>query len=593
MLSLAKVPRFLTRLGAPADSEEQRRIERVLASARVVLACAGLIAIFIDPTEPSRYANAAYALLAGYVLYSFVIWAVLNRTEAIPTSFPWIHILDLLFPAIITLFTDGPNSAFFLYFVFVLTAAAYRWGFIETFATAIAIVTVMTIEAASLSFGYPLGTWLEGDYEVNRFIIRAVYLILIGVLLGYLAEKEKELRAEGAFITRMGVLARVESGLRGTMHAILGETMRLFLAPRALAVVDQLATGRVFVWDSHSLRGGDNSIATSEVAPEERAQYVFPMPAHSWYAQRRGSGWTTWAIDGDARRARLQPAWSPEQYPLLAGAGAVAAIEVSMGSEWNGTLFLLDARLGADKLQELRFAQKLFRQIAPALYSVYLLRRLRSRAGAVERARVARELHDGALQALIAIEMDVDLLRREAAKTAPTATLQPRLERIQDLLREQVFDVRTLMQQMRTVSPAQLLDRLADAVERFRRDTGIAAEFVTDLDDVDLSPRVCRELVRITQEALANVRKHSGAQSVFVHLGLDNGSWILAVEDNGRGFEFSGRKSLPELDAARAGPAVIKERVRILGGNLEIESLPGQGTRLEVTFPQKAQTTYV
>ena len=75
MLSLAKVPRFLTRLGAPADSEEQRRIERVLASARVVLACAGLIAIFIDPTEPSRYANAAYALLAGYVLYSFVIWA--------------------------------------------------------------------------------------------------------------------------------------------------------------------------------------------------------------------------------------------------------------------------------------------------------------------------------------------------------------------------------------------------------------------------------------------------------------------------------------------------------------------------------------
>jgi two-component system nitrate/nitrite sensor histidine kinase NarX len=189
--------------------------------------------------------------------------------------------------------------------------------------------------------------------------------------------------------------------------------------------------------------------------------------------------------------------------------------------------------------------------------------------------------------------MDVDVLRRETAKPGHAVKLAPRLERIQEMLREQVFDLRTLMQQMRPVSPAELLDRLADAVERFRRDTGIAAEFVSGLDEVELSPRFCRELVRITQEALANVRKHSGAQHVLVRFGSDNGTWMLAVEDNGRGFQFSGRKSLPELDATRTGPAVIKERVRILGGNLEIESLPGQGTRLEVTFPRKAQTTYV
>jgi len=594
MLSLGKTSRFLTRLGAPVDRDEQTRIERVLASARVFLAGSGLLAISLDPTEPSRYASFAYALLIGYVGYSFVVWAVLKRSEAVAPAYPWIHVIDLLFPAVFTLFTEGPNSAFFLFFVFVLTAAAFRWGFIETFATALAIVTVMTIEAAMLSFGYPLGTWLEGDYEVNRFVIRATYLILLGLLLGYLAEQEKQLRAEEIFAGRVIGKARVDVGLRGSMQAVLGESMRLYLSPRALAMVQQTGSGRVFLWESHALPDGGNSVAGSEVGPEERPQYLVSIPAHSSYSQRRGAHWRTWAINAEGKRARTDPAWSPAACPQLGDAASVLSVGLHTGQEWNGWLLLFDARMG-DKLQELRFAQKLVRQIGPAVHNVYLLRRLRSRAGAVERARVARELHDGAIQALIAVEMEVDVLRREASRTENLIKISPRLERIQEMLREQVFDLRTLMQQMRPVefSPAQLLDHLADIVERFRRDTGITAEFVSVLDDVDLSPRLCRELFRITQEALANVRKHSGAQHVLVRFGVRQGRWTLEVEDDGRGFEFHGKKSLAELDASRTGPAVIKERVRIHGGNLEIESLPGQGTRLEVTFPQKAQATNV
>ena len=68
--------------------------------------------------------------------------------------------------------------------------------------------------------------------------------------------------------------------------------------------------------------------------------------------------------------------------------------------------------------EELRFLQELVRQIGPAVYNVYLLRRLRLRAGALERARFARELHDGAVQSLIAVEMQVDVLRRQSATTS-------------------------------------------------------------------------------------------------------------------------------------------------------------------------------
>jgi two-component system, NarL family, nitrate/nitrite sensor histidine kinase NarX len=204
-------------------------------------------------------------------------------------------------------------------------------------------------------------------------------------------------------------------------------------------------------------------------------------------------------------------------------------------------------------------------------------------------------LHDGAIQALIATEMEVDVLRREAARPVSAVSVPSRLERIQEMLREQVFSLRTLMQQLRPldVGPEQLLDYLADVVERFRRDTGISAQFVCGLEEVELPPRVCRELVRILQEALVNVRKHSGAGNVLVRLGIREGKWTLNVEDDGHGLPFTGRRSLAELDAERQGPQIIKERVRALGGDLHLESQPGQGCRLEISLPQKAQVAYV
>ena len=590
MLSWGKIPRFVARLGAPVDRDEQRRIERVLASARVFLAGFGLLAIYLDPTEPTRYSQLSYALLCGYALYAVAVWAALRRLPEFVPSFAWMHALDLIFPAVFTLVTEGPNSPFFLFFIFVLTAAAFRWGFLETVLTAATISALMLVEALLLSHAKVVG--LEGEYEINRLVIRLSYLLILGVLLGYLAEAEKRLRAEDIFIGRLIAKARVDVGLRGTMQTVLGESLRLFVAPRALAVVQQATSGRVFLWDSHVLENGSYSIAGSEVPPDERRQYLIALPAHAAYAQRRNDGWATWGMNGDGTRVRIDAGWSPSTCPHMGDAKSVLAVEINMGREWSGCLLLFDAHSG-DKLQELRFAQKFIRQIGPALYNVYLLRRLRSRAGAVERARVARELHDGAIQALIAVEMEVDVLRREAARGDNAGALAERLQRVQEMLREQVFDLRTLMQQMRPVElgSAQLLDHLADIVERFRRDTGISADFTSSLEDVELPPRVCRELVGITQEALANVRKHSGARRVLVRFGVQQGNWTLQVEDDGRGFDFAGTKDLPELEACRKGPAVIKERVRILGGNLEIESLPGEGTRLQVTCPQKSHAT--
>jgi signal transduction histidine kinase len=214
------------------------------------------------------------------------------------------------------------------------------------------------------------------------------------------------------------------------------------------------------------------------------------------------------------------------------------------------------------------------------------LRAESSQAKAMDRALVARELHDGAIQSLIGMEVQVDVLRRQAEEQQ--LAMAGELARIQEMLRGEVLNLRELMQQMKPqdLSPRQLLDFLAEYVDRFWRETGISASFVSDLDEVSLPPAVCREVARIVQEALVNVRKHSGAQNVIVRLGREPKAWKLEVDDDGRGFDFEGRLSQEDLDDSRKGPVIIKERVRAIGGQLTVESSRGRGARLEISLPR-------
>jgi signal transduction histidine kinase len=142
------------------------------------------------------------------------------------------------------------------------------------------------------------------------------------------------------------------------------------------------------------------------------------------------------------------------------------------------------------------------------------------------------------------------------------------------------------------VDAQRLLGVLGDTVERFQRETGIQARFVTDLENLEMPQRVCREILRIVQEGLVNVRKHSGARHVLVRLGSNLEKWNLTVEDDGKGFPFAGRYSQDQMDEVRKGPMMIMERVGLIAGELTVESNPGQGTRLEVSVPRNVEVPH-
>jgi signal transduction histidine kinase len=260
---------------------------------------------------------------------------------------------------------------------------------------------------------------------------------------------------------------------------------------------------------------------------------------------------------------------------------------MGLAREWQGRVYLFDAVRPGGSARCLHFLEALAEHVTPPLTNVFLIRRLRARAGAAERARVARELHDGAIQALFGIEMKVEALRR--ASDRDPASLDTELEAVQEVIRRQVLELRDLMQALRPIeldSGDQLPDVLAHVVERFRRDTGVSARFVSSGGRPVLQPTTALEVIRIVQEALVNIRKHSRARNVLVRLGRDDHTCTLVIEDDGCGFDFDGRLNGKDLDQARVGPAIIKERARIAGARLTVDSAPGEGARVELMFSE-------
>jgi len=595
--------RFFGRPQPPADPSEIRRIERWLATARVFLALSALAAIYMDPTQLG-HAPVAYGLLGIYLIHGVMVITLLRRRQQSTMAFRLlVHGADIVWPAFISVFAEGPRSPFFLFFFFVLAAAAYRWGLWETLSTAAAEVALLWIESFVL-----LRVWatqgkrlpwhgLAGlqinvtEFEPKRLFMLSVYLLVMGLLLGYLAEQQRRLRAEKAAVTSMLAKVRVEAGLTGTLQQICRQVQGMYAASRVLVASQEIHSRRIFLGELRDGDGAPSDFTWLNSSPRDANRYLEDFPGEVFYAARNRDRWSLTALDSEGNQVAAPSGEPLARLQERQSFRSLIAISFVFGGEWRGRIFVFDPSWKGDTQEELRFLLDLFRQVGPAIYNVYLLHRLRRRAGAAERARVARELHDGAVQSLIAVEMQVDVLRRQA-ETSPEV-VGSELGRIQGLLREEVLKLRELMQQMKSidVDSRRFLSVVRDAVERFERETGISARFVTDAEKLEMPDKVCREFLRIVQEGLVNVRKHSKARHALVRLSTNSTEWCLTLEDDGKGFPFSGRLSQDELDQMGKGPTIIKERVRLIEGGLTVESNPGLGTRLEIKVPRDGESS--
>jgi two-component system nitrate/nitrite sensor histidine kinase NarX len=206
-----------------------------------------------------------------------------------------------------------------------------------------------------------------------------------------------------------------------------------------------------------------------------------------------------------------------------------------------------------------------------------------------ERTALAHELHDSLAQTLAGLRFQVRLLQDGIKKGDPN-TLLTDVQRLSNGLDEAHTELRDLLHGFRA-PPDQLglVNGLRKIVERFQQETKIHSLFQQGCRDPGLSPTDEMQILRIAQECLANTRKHAEAHTVRVMITCHtDGNLMLLVEDDGIGFESVAKMGRP---GEHIGLSIMQERARRLGGQLRIESEPGEGTRVELIYkPQHAES---
>lgn len=191
-----------------------------------------------------------------------------------------------------------------------------------------------------------------------------------------------------------------------------------------------------------------------------------------------------------------------------------------------------------------------------------------------ERARVARDLHDQVNQSLTGV-----LLRLEATRSEAPPELAPEIEETSRLAHQAMDELLTVARQLRPTALDDLGLRAAIAglVEELDP-AGVSADFSCQDDPSGLDPDIQLVIYRVSQEAIGNAVRHSGASSIEVTLARRDDSFELIVTDDGSGFSF---------DQATSGLGLggMRERAILVGGELDIESRSGHGTTVRLTVP--------
>ncbi|MGD8631552.1 MAG: histidine kinase [Gammaproteobacteria bacterium] len=201
-----------------------------------------------------------------------------------------------------------------------------------------------------------------------------------------------------------------------------------------------------------------------------------------------------------------------------------------------------------------------------------------------ERTRIAHELHDSLAQSLASLRYQVRVLD-ETMHQGDESTTWQQLERIENSLDEANTELRGLIANFRAPTYKRgLLDAVEQMVSQFRIETGIKTYLQKEWAAGSLPVDVQTQILRIIQEALWNIRKHSHAKTVRILLrGETDGKYNVLIEDDGVGIG----KQVNGAAGEHIGLSIMRERAARLGGILRLESEPGEGTRvaLEITQP--------
>ena len=560
-------------MNLPPSIASRVQIERVIAGGRVALAAASLFGAWWAPGEPARSLAIIYTLNGVYLAYAVSLMALMwsgsrTRTLTIAT-----HVGDIAFVTVLQYFTGGPSSPFFLYFVFSVVSATLRWDWKATLVTAAVVLSAYVLMTLWMSQTFALALF-EGD----RFIIRSMYIVVVAAILAYLSRHHERLRLEIDRLARWPQPSVLD--MQSAMRDVLRHAAEIVAAAQVVVVWEADDEPDTFVAAWPDERGAITKHAPDEMAPFvssnlEGATLVAagPIDAQSPLLVTNDHGEIVAAAGHihDGILARLR------------GRGFTSA--PFRTDRLAGRVFFADFTSPASELVPM--TEVLVREIGSSLERLHVANELKEIAAREERIRLARDLHDGVLQSLTAIRLEIGAV---AGAIADSPAVRDRLAAVERALAIEQRELRLFIGGLEPAR-ASAADRasLPARLEALRE--RIALEWhmpVTIRCAVDRLPDAIDAAVPLmVHEAIVNALKHGQPSRVAVTVERHAERLSIVAIDDGRGFPFRGRYSHAALAASDVGPKSLLERVHALGGELSIDS-SDTGSRVELVLDLNA-----
>ena len=550
------------------ESPPRVRVEWLIAGARLLLAIGTLVAIILTPFQSPRVLPFA---VASYAIYSLALLALAWT----PVRFGrgWdivVHVVDVLACSAWALVPAAAAEPMVAFFVFVVVCGTIRWYDAGTLWTAIFAVSGYTV--IGLAATRIVGT----TFHAGGFVPRAVYLLLIAALIAYLGRRQSRFQYE---IGRLASWPRKPArDSRELVSEIVRQTGEFLGAPRILFVWEEPGDG----WINVAWQNEGETMRTQE--PEATyGSFVLPGLERSSFQVSDASlhGEVLLLRSGGVRRRECRPV--NEALRTRFNMSAVQSWPLD-GEFVRGRIFCLDKpRM---RLDDLILGEVVAWLAVTRLESVYWQQRLRD-AAVDERVRLARDLHDGLLQAQAGAALQLAAARRLLDRDPVTG--RQRLADVQEQLERDELEMRSFVLRLRpsnrsgVIAAGTLRERLEELRRRVERQWEVHVKL--QIDGIDgLQDDLLEAAYRLAQEGVVNAARHADASAIDVNVSRSDGTLHLRVADDGRGFPFRGTYDLAALNEMNAGPLTLKERVADLGGQLRVSSSEA-GTELLINLP--------
>ena len=255
-----------------------------------------------------------------------------------------------------------------------------------------------------------------------------------------------------------------------------------------------------------------------------------------------------------------------------------------------GVICVTRARDSEFDTEDGRLLTAIGHQVSVAVENARLFCQVQNVAALEERERIAREMHDGIAQVVGFLNLKTRVVQQLVAG-GRLGQAEAELTQMQKIVQEAYTDIRQSILSLRTATELErgLESAIRDSATDFAEQNSIPVELtLAEKEDVSFPAEAEVQMVRIVQEALANVRKHSRANKVWIRLARRDGEGILTVEDDGIGFDLSQAEGKKRRCF---GLETMRERAESVGARLEVVSIPGEGTRIQVRFRFEQRAT--